>query len=132
MRHLILVLDNEFETPGMLREVLTPIGFEVVWVNVAAILSNEWLKKSTFEGIILNYDMRDHPGATVLERLQEQGVEIPVIVMSSPSNRDQLEYAVRNGARDYIMKPIDTAELQKKCLRHFAMPHSDAPNSQGS
>ncbi|HEY7533806.1 MAG TPA: response regulator [Nitrospiraceae bacterium] len=132
MRHLILVLDNQFETTGMLREALKPIGFEVAWVNVAAVLSNEWLRRSTFEGIILNYDMRDYPGTIVLETLHEQGVEIPVIVMSSPSNRDQLEYAVRNGARDYIVKPIDTAELQKKCLRHFAMPHSDAPNSHGS
>lgn len=119
MRHLILVLDNEFETPGMLREALAPIGFEVAWVNVEAILSNKWLKKSKFEGIILNCDMRDHLGATVLQRLHEQGVEIPVIVMSSPSNREQLEYAVRSGASDYIVKPIDTVELQTKCLRHF-------------
>lgn len=121
MRHLILVLDNEFESPGRLREFLTPIGFEVVWVNVAAILSTEWLKKSQFEGIILNYDMREHPGTAVLKRLHEQGVEIPIIVMSSASNREQLEYAVRSGARDYISKPIDPVELQTKCLRHFGM-----------
>jgi two-component system, NtrC family, response regulator HydG len=119
MRHLILVLDNDFETPGPLREALTPIGFEVVWINVAAILDNEWLKKSQFVGIILNLDMRGHPGMTVLKKLDEQGVEIPVIVMSSRSNREQLEHAVRNGARDYIVKPIDTVELQTKCLRHF-------------
>ena len=117
MRHLILVLDNEFETLGMLRETLTPIGFEVVWVNVAAIMEHGWLKKTNFEGIILNFDMRDYPGMTMLKRLHEQGVEIPVIVMSSRSNGEQ--FAVRNGARDYILKPIDTAELQKKCLRHF-------------
>ena len=119
MPHLILVLDNECETPGMLREALTPIGFEVAWVNVAAILGNEWLKRSKFEGIILNYDMRDDLGTTVLKRLHEQGVEIPVIVMSSQSNREQLEYAVRSGACDYVLKPIDPVELQRKCLRHF-------------
>ena len=50
MRHLILVIDNEFEIPGVLREGLTPIGFDVVWVNVVAILGNEWLKKTQFEG----------------------------------------------------------------------------------
>jgi DNA-binding NtrC family response regulator len=94
----------------------------VAWVNVAAILSTEWLKDSKFEGIILNYDMREHPGTTVLQRLHEQGVEIPVIVMSSPANREQLEDAVRSGACDYILKPIDTAELQTKCLRHFVAP----------
>jgi DNA-binding NtrC family response regulator len=124
MRHLILVIDNEFEIPGVLREGLTPIGFDVVWVNVVAILGNEWLKKTKFEGIILNFDMRDHPGLAVLERLQEQGVEIPVIVMSSMPNQERLEAAVRKGARDYIVRPFDTALLQEKCRRHFSPPSS--------
>ena len=122
MRHLILVLDNEFETLGMVREALTPIGFEVVWVNVAAIMENEWLKKTRFEGIILSFDMRDYPGMTVLQRLHEQGVEIPVIVITSRPNSKQFEKAIRNGVRDYLLKPIDTVELQKKCLRHFNPP----------
>ncbi len=124
MRHLILVIDNEFEIPGVLREGLTPIGFDVVWVNVVAILGNEWLKKTKFEGIILNFDMRDHPGMAVLERLHEQGVEIPVIVMSSLPSHERLEEAVRKGARDYIVKPFDAALLQEKCLRHFSPPPS--------
>jgi DNA-binding NtrC family response regulator len=119
MRHLILVIDNEFEIPGVLREGLTPIGFDVVWINVMAILSNEWLKKTKFEGIILNFDMRDHPGMAVLERLHEQGVQIPIIVMSSMPNCERLEEAVRKGARDYIVRPFDTALLQERCLRHF-------------
>ena len=131
MRHLILVIDNEFEIPGVLREGLTPIGFDVVWVNVMAILGNEWLKKTQFEGIILNFDMRDHPGMTVLERLHEQGVESPAIVMSSLSSRERLEEAVRKGARDYIVKPFDTALLQEKCLRHFSPP-SSCPAIDGS
>ena len=41
MRHLSLVLDNEFGTLGMLREALTSIGLEVAWVNVAAIMEND-------------------------------------------------------------------------------------------
>jgi DNA-binding NtrC family response regulator len=122
MRHLILVLDNEFETLGLLREQLTPIGFEVVWVNVAAVLGNEWLKKTQFEGILLNFDMRNHPGMTVLQRLREQNVEIPVIIMSAGANCEQLKEAVRSGARDYIAKPLDIALLQEKCLRHFGIP----------
>ncbi|MET0516744.1 MAG: response regulator [Nitrospiraceae bacterium] len=120
MRHLILVIDNECEIPGVLREGLTPIGFDVVWVNVLAILENEWLKKTKFEGIILNFDMRDYPGMVVLERLHEQGIEIPVIVMSSVPNCEQLEEAVRKGARDYIVKPFNSSLLQEKCLRHFS------------
>ena len=122
MRHLILMVDNEFEIPGLLRASLTPVGFDVVSVNVPAILADQWLKKATFDGIIMNLDMRDHYGMAVLERLQEQHVEIPVIVISSGSNHEELEEAIRRGARDYILKPIDTELLLGKCLRHFGPP----------
>ena len=71
------MIDNEFEIPGLLRERLTPMGFDVVWVNVQAVLTDQWLKKATFGGIIVNLDMRDHAGMAVLERLHKQGVAIP-------------------------------------------------------
>lgn len=122
MRHLILMIDNEFEIPGLLRERLTPTGFDVVWVNVQAVLTDQWLKKPTFGGIIVNLDMRDHAGIAVLERLQKQRVDIPVIVISSGSERERLEEALRKGARDYVLKPIDTELLLQKCLRHFGPP----------
>ena len=119
MRHLILMIDNEFEIPGPLRERLTPIGFDVVWVNVLAILADQWLKRAEFGGIIMNLDMRDHCAIAVLERLQEQHIDIPVIVISSGSNSEELEEAIRRGARDYLLKPIDAELLLEKCLRHF-------------
>ncbi|MEX5219829.1 MAG: response regulator [Nitrospira sp.] len=119
MRHLILMIDNEFEIPGPLREKLTPIGFDVVWVNVLAILTDQWLKRAEFGGIIMNLDMRDHCGIAVLERLQEQHIDIPVIVISSGSNSEELEEAIRRGARDYLLKPINTQLLLEKCLRYF-------------
>ena len=124
MRHLILVVDNEFEIPRLLREGLTPIGFDVVWVNVLAILSDQWLTRSKFKGIILNFDMRNHPGMAVLERFQEKGIDIPVIIMSSAANHETMEEAVQKGARDYLLKPFDTALLREKCLRHFSPPSS--------
>ncbi len=122
MRHLILVIDNEFEIPGVLRQGLTPIGFDLVWVNVLAILGDQCLKRPKFDGIIMNFDMPNHPGIAVLERLQEQGVEIPVIVMSSTPAHERLEEAIRKGAREYILRPFDNNLLQEKCLRHFRAP----------
>ena len=123
MRHLILMIDNEFEIPGLLRERLTPMGFDVVWVNVQAVLTDQWLKKATFGGIIVNLDMRDHAGMAVLERLHKQGVAIPVIVISSGSEDERLEEALRKGARDYVLKPIDTELLLQNAWAIWARRH---------
>ena len=59
------------------------------------------MKKSKFEGIILNFDMRHHDGMAVLESLHKQRVETPMIVVSHATPRERLEEAVRNGADEY-------------------------------
>ena len=122
MRGLVLVIDDDFEAPGVLRARLNTIGFYVVWVHVVTILGNQWVKTSKFEGIIVNFDMRNHDGMAVVESLHTQGVETPVIVVSSASTRERLEEAVRKGARDYIVMPFDTELLREKCLRNFQVP----------
>ncbi|MET0516742.1 MAG: response regulator [Nitrospiraceae bacterium] len=122
MRGLILIIDDDFQIPGVLRARLNTIGFYVVWVHVVTILGNQWIKKSNFEGIILNFDMRHHDGMAVLEGLHKQRVETPMIVVSHTSTRERLEEAVRKGARDYLESPFDTEVLREKCLRHFQTP----------
>ena len=134
MRGLILIIDDDFQIPGVLRARLNTIGFYVVWVHVVTILGNQWVKKSKFEGIILNFDMRHHDGMAVLESLHKQRVETPMIVVSSVSPRERLEEAVRKGARDYIVSPFDTELLREKCLRHFQAPDATPchpPSQQG-
>ena len=46
-----------------------------------------------------------------------------MIVMSSVPNHARLEEAIRKGARDYILKPVDADILLEKCLRHFEGVH---------
>ena len=134
MHGLILIIDDDFQIPGVLRARLNTIGFYVVWVHVVTILGNQWVKKSKFEGIILNFDMRHHDGMAVLKSLHKQGVETPMIVVSSVSPRERLEEAVRKGAHDYIVSPFDTELLREKCLRHFQAPEAtpcQPPSQQG-
>ncbi|HJR76284.1 MAG TPA: response regulator [Nitrospiraceae bacterium] len=122
MRGLILIIDDDFQIPGVLRARLNTIGFYVVWVHVVTILGNQWVKKSSFDGIILNIDMRHHDGMAVLQSLYKQHVAIPIIVVSHAPARERLEEGMRKGARDYIVSPFDTDLLREKCLRHFQMP----------
>jgi DNA-binding NtrC family response regulator len=122
MRGFILIIDDDCQIPGVLRARLNTIGFYVVWVHVVTILGNQWVKKSSFDGVIVNCDMRHHDGMAVLESLYKQRVEAPMIVVSRAPARDRLEEAMQKGARDYIVSPFDTEQLREKCLRHFQMP----------
>jgi DNA-binding NtrC family response regulator len=57
-----------------------------------------------------------------LKTLQKQGAANPVIVMSSGSSHERLDEAIRKGARDFILNPVDTELLLEKRLLHFGLP----------
>ncbi len=78
-------------------------------------------KGCQIDGILLNWKMPGLDG-TVLQKLQEQHAEIPVIVMTALSQIERLDWLedmMRKGARDCIQKPLDTDLLWEKCSRHF-------------
>lgn len=66
--------------------------------------------------IILDIDMPEMDGYTMLGRIKEN-IElrrIPVIFLTSNNDKDYVIKAVKHGADDYVVKPIDKAILISK------------------
>lgn len=61
--------------------------------------------------VILDIRMPHISGLKLQERLLEQGVDWPVIVISGHGDIDACRRAFRNGAVDFLSKPIDEQEL---------------------
>jgi CheY-like chemotaxis protein len=67
-----------------------------------------------FDLILLDLVMPKLGGFPVLDSLQEQGVETPVIVLSAISQRDAIVKAFQAGVKSYLIKPLKPASLIKK------------------
>ncbi|WP_295806269.1 sigma-54 dependent transcriptional regulator [uncultured Nitratireductor sp.] len=61
--------------------------------------------------IVLDLIMPEMGGIEMLERLQAQGSDIPVIVQTSRGSIDTAVEAMRAGAFDFIVKPVAPARL---------------------
>jgi len=129
-RRLILVIDDDFDTQEVLRDRLQAMGFDAVTVSSGdhglALIQDQTSKGGHIDGVLLNWKMPRLDGIAVLEKLQEQPTEIPVIVMAALSQIERIDWfedMMRKGARDCILKPLDTDLLWEKCSRHF-MPLS--------
>lgn len=61
--------------------------------------------------LILDIRMPHISGLKLQERLQEQGVDWPVIIISGHGDIDACRRAFRNGAVDFLSKPVDEQEL---------------------
>ncbi len=65
--------------------------------------------------ILLDLNLPGTDGRDVLEQLkQDQNFkEIPIIVFTTSSNPRDVEFCYEKGANGYLIKPIDSSELEK-------------------
>lgn len=76
----------------------------------------KFLKNDTPDLIILDIDMPEINGYEMLEKIKssERLQDIPVIFLTSNNDKNHVVKAVAGGAKDYVVKPIDTDILLDK------------------
>ena len=65
--------------------------------------------------ILLDLNLPGTDGREVLEQLKQDGDlrEIPVVVFTTSSNPKDIEFCYQNGANGYLVKPVNSLELQR-------------------
>ncbi|MCX7592598.1 MAG: response regulator [Fischerella sp.] len=65
--------------------------------------------------ILLDLNLPGIDGRDILERLKQDKSfkEIPIIIFTTSSNPQDIELCYQKGANGYLIKPMDTQELQK-------------------
>ncbi|MDR3632121.1 MAG: sigma-54 dependent transcriptional regulator [Desulfocapsaceae bacterium] len=106
----ILLVDDDAAHRTMLRVNLMAEGFQVEAVTDGdEVLS--FLADHDVDLILLDMKMARMDGATTLSLLLQAGYTIPVIVLTAFSSVEGAVEAMKKGAFDYIVKPVDIGEL---------------------
>jgi len=71
----------------------------------------EQLSGESFDAVILDLKLPDMSGLEVIEQMQHTGIHTPVIMISAHGEIPDAVQALKSGARDYLVKPFDPAEL---------------------
>lgn len=111
----ILVVENDDSTRAALVRILHHQGYAVRDFNDATVFIDS-INPAYGNGhcVILDMHMNDRRGIRGLEiqkKLLEQGLRIPVIFISGESRMSEAITAFRQGAADFLLKPLDMAEL---------------------
>ena len=75
---------------------------------------------------ILDMRMQGLRGLDMQRALIERGVPIPVIFLSGESEMTEVISALKNGAADFLLKPVDTDELLNAITRALALASGTA------
>jgi len=106
---VLLVEDDALLGDG-LRAGLRQAGFEVDWVRDGADALHA-AEAEPFAAVVLDLGLPSLGGLDVLRRLRAHGSKTPVLILTA---RDAVDDRVRGldaGADDYVVKPVDLAEL---------------------
>jgi len=108
-RNRVLIIDDDPDMVGLLKEILRSAGFDVV----GALGCNEALKKCTDfppSLIMLDLMMPEIDGWQTYNSLREV-TSAPVIVVSAITNKESVVNGLQIGADDYVTKPFFNAEV---------------------
>lgn len=102
MAKRILIVDDDPDDAGLMKSRLQKAGFSVRWAETERDFRNEL--KNTPDLIIADYTMPSFGAMHVLDIIDEDGREIPVIVVSGVVGEDRVREAMKRGATDYLLK----------------------------
>ena len=117
LRSSVLVVDDDPVQRRLLEAALTRLGHTPVCVESgeAALAHLASPEGHAIRVILLDLLMPDLDGMGVLERLQKRGSTVPVIVQTSQGSIDTVVTAMRQGASDFVVKPVSPERL-RVCL----------------
>jgi two-component system nitrogen regulation response regulator NtrX len=106
----ILLIDDEKSIRKTLREILE---YEKYQVDEAAdgIEGLAILQKGTYDIILCDIKMPKMDGIEVLDKIMQQSIDTPVVMISGHGNIETAVEAVKKGAFDFISKPLDLNRL---------------------
>lgn len=113
---LLLVEDDEILGDG-LAAGLKMEGYAVDWLTNGR-LADEALKTQTYELIVLDLNLPDKDGMSILRDLRNRKDETPVLVLTAKDTIHDRVLGLDSGADDFVIKPFDLGEV---CARLRAL-----------
>lgn len=128
----ILVGDDDGDVRDFLAQLLSGEGYQVMTASSGQesldLLTLDESKRP--ELALLDIKMPGGiDGITILQRMQDQGVDVPVILMTGYSTASFAIRAMQLGAADYLTKPVDLDEVIINVKR--VLSYEDLKRGQG-
>lgn len=125
----LLVVDDEPAIRKLLNAGLSTQGYDVTSAATAAEAIAR-VAEAQPDLIILDLGLPDMPGRDLLTRWRAEGLDVPVVILSSRTDEAGIVEALEGGADDYVTKPFGMNELIARlrvALRHRLQQQGEKP-----
>src|SRR5215813_13041015 len=112
MAHLLLIDDNQALIPGQVRQAF-PAPAHRVEVAATGAEGLERRRAGPPDVVLLDLLLPDQSGLDVYQQIRRIDARIPVIFVTMAKTADAAIEAMRQGAYDYLFKPLDPHQLKR-------------------
>ncbi|HAU8266655.1 TPA: sigma-54-dependent response regulator transcription factor ZraR [Kluyvera intermedia] len=131
----ILVVDDDISHCTILQALLQGWGYRVESAH-NGMQALEQVRQHVFDLVLCDIRMAEMDGIETLKEIKTLNPSIPVLIMTAYSSVDTAVEALKSGALDYLIKPLDFDKLQQtlsQALAHTRLsesPVADTPAAQ--
>ncbi len=116
MSFTVLIVDDEENARLNIASFLTSQDYEVFGVSSLK-EAREFINKGNADIILLDVQLPDGYGPTLLEETARMPMRPPIILITAYGEIDMAVEAMKNGAHDFLQKPIQLNQLDKSLQR---------------
>jgi len=107
----VLLINDEEQISVFLREKLIVSGGYMVTVEPSAKAGIETFKRGGFDLVIMQFEMADMPGLSLIRQLKEIEADCIIIVLINDFDEHLVKEISRAGGYDYLKKPVNIEKL---------------------
>jgi DNA-binding NtrC family response regulator len=114
MTERVLIVDDDPVQRRLIETMVSRFGYEAMVAEggEAAVVMLVNASEAPIDCVVLDLVMPELDGLGVLAKMREAGLHLPVIVQTAYGGIDNVVSAIRAGAVDFVVKPVDAERLE--------------------
>ena len=110
---MVLIVDDEKNILDLLQQYLEIEGIQSMGAE-NGLSAQRMLKERPYDAMLVDLKMPGLDGIQLIEWTRNEGLHLPIIMMSAHGEIADAVTALKEGAQDYVVKPFDPEELVAK------------------
>ncbi len=86
-----------------------------------------FVKVNDYDLVLMDWNMPGLSGLEVVKEIRALGKEVPIIMVTTNSEKSQVVEAIKAGANNYIVKPFDLDVFISKCRQTLSSKYEIKP-----
>lgn len=113
---LFLIVDDQQTMRRLMKSCLRQLEYKNFKEAENVAVALQILKKEPIDFVILDWSMPGQPGISLLKKIREseEWKKIPVLMVTSEAEQENIMEAIKAKVSGYIIKPVNTKILAEK------------------